>query len=156
MKGRDLKKYQFPEEAQPSPYLLQMLYKLIVFRKIKRTAVTGGQQSFSENLTWEVSSATVLAANGKQSLEMGTALWSQWLRSGRAPRWTPHGLGLREVPPRPQAGGTQVSLSHSYIHMLSFPWLVKKQVEYSGQTCILRVCIQNPFIIIETIQTLRA
>lgn len=116
MKGH---KEAFPEEAQISPTLLHMFYKLIFCGKIKHIVVTKEEQSSFENLTLDTSSPAVLAANGKQSLEIGAALWSQWLRSGRALRCTP--AQVRAV-----GNGTKVSRRFS-------PGLCRSRLNVQGK-----------------------
>lgn len=51
-----------------------MIYKSIFCGKIKPSVVTEEEQS-SENLTLGINSLAALAANGKQHLEVGAALY---------------------------------------------------------------------------------
>ena len=112
------------------------------------------EQSSSENLTQDINSPAVLAANGKQSLEVGAALWSPWFeesKSSEADSCTASGCGkwhqgLKKVGHRcPSATGTPAG--SFLLACAEVGWM------FSVNSCILRVHIQNPFIIIETIKT---
>lgn len=135
MKRRDLKKDRFPEEAHPSP---------IFCGKIKPTAVTKAVQSSSENLTQDISSPVVLAGNGRRSLEMGTALWSWWLRSGRALRWTPARFRAVETAPMSQEVGHRypsalgTSTGSLFLACAEVGWM------FRVNSCILWVRINKP------------
>lgn len=80
--------------------------------------MTKEEQSSSENLNWDVSSAAISTANWKQSLEMGLLFDLSSQGVDELPGGLLRSFGLWEMAPRSQGGGTQMSLSHWYINRL--------------------------------------
>lgn len=101
--------------------------------------MTKEEQSSSENLNWDVSSAAISTANWKQSLEMGLLFDLSSQGVDELPGGLLRSFGLWEMAPSSQGGGTQVSLSHWYINRLfSLGWcrsrlnVQGKQVYFMG------------------------